>query len=445
MAVRPSLAFVAMRQKIGRWLVVLGEFALAQGVGQAAGMLCGLIYVRMMPVNEYAVYALCMTTLAMVSVGSDLGLTGALSYFWRRWLQYGNAIGPKIAAIRRGRVVLFGAALLAGGLSLFTSTRSNTMSIAILVLCFCLMACIAFVQLHSSIGILIMRLEGRQRATYVCESAGSGVRLIGALVMALCGIATAWFGLFIGLLGAFATQAAVKFNNRRTSHTVHKVGRDDWQDIGTYLLPLMPSVAVFMLQEPLVLWLAATRIGSTAVAEVFALGRIGAIYALIGTFLYVVLIPVLSRITDNVKFIKVTAVCLAALCVVSAAALAIVWLFPALPLRLIGHQYAHLQAELLISMATATTTVLASFLILTGRMRGWVKLDPYFALWQLTAIVALCTFWQFDTTAHVLGLNLAIAFSSLICASATFGIGLMCPVLVSISHPSAKDLMRNEC
>ena len=95
MSFRYSFLHAAVRKKIGRWLVVLGEFAISQGLGQAAGMLVGLIYVRMMPTDQYAVYALCMATLAMVSVGSDLGLTGSLSYFWRQSLQERGAIGPK--------------------------------------------------------------------------------------------------------------------------------------------------------------------------------------------------------------------------------------------------------------------------------------------------------------------------------------------------------------
>lgn len=433
MSVYPNIAFIGVRQKLRHWLVVFGEFSFAQGLSQAVGMLCGIIFVRMMPTSEYAVYALFMTTLVMVSVGSDLGLTGSLSYFWRRSLEQRQAIEPKLIAIKKLRVVLFCSALLVGGLSLFTSVRTSAISPAIILFCFCLIASTAFIQLHSSIDILLMRLERRQRTTYLCESAGSGARFTGAVAMVIFGMTTAWFGLVVGLLGAIVIQWTIRLNNK-TPRVTQKVSQDDWKDIRVYMLPLIPSVLVFMIQEPLVLWLAATRAGSTAVAEVFALGRIGAIYALVGTFSYVVLTPMLSRISDNASFIKTTLVCLGGLCVVSSVALCIAWQIPEVPLWLIGHQYAHLHAELLIAMATSTTTVLASFFILTSRLRGWVKLDPYFALGQLTAIFVFCTFWQFDTTAYVLALNFAIAFMSLIFAGATFGIGVLRPALVSVVH-----------
>ena len=288
--------------------------------------------------------------------------------------------------------------------------------------------------MHSSVEIMITRLEGRQRLTYYCEIAGTGARLAVAVAMLLTGILTAWFGLMGGLMGAAVTWAGIRFIGRQKPQLDHKIDSADWRDIRGYLLPLFPSVAVFMVQEPLVLWLAATRTGPTAVAEVFALGRISAIYGLIGGFSNIVMIPVLSRITDDRRFMKISVQYIVVLSILSILVLAVTWLFPELPLFLIGNKYSHLHGELLISMLTSIIMVLASFFILAVRLRGWVKLDTYFALWQLMAIFSLCALWKFDTTMQIVGLNLAISISSLICAIATFGIGLVRPAMVSIQR-----------
>ena len=188
-------------------MAVSAEFALAQGFGQVVGMACGFIYVRMMPTSEYATYALCMTALAMITVGSDLGLTGSLNYFWRRSLQDASEIGPKIVAIRKIRVVLYWVALAIAGITLFSSTLQGSVPTAVIVSCFVLVAAIAFVQLRTSIDIAILRLEGQQRLSYYCESAGSAARLCIAVLMLLTGIAAAWVGLIGGLIGAGMTQA----------------------------------------------------------------------------------------------------------------------------------------------------------------------------------------------------------------------------------------------
>ena len=418
----------AQRRRLGRWLLDLGEFALAQGFGQGVGMLAGLIYVRWMPKEEYALYALCLTTLAFVSVGSDLGINGSLNYFWRRALQDRRPFGPILSAARKMRSVLFAGALVVGGTMLFTSAGIQAMPTKLV--CFGLVGATAFLALNSGIGIQVMRLEGRQRLSYFCEAAGNSVRLTTAASIMVTGLNTAWLGLAGGLLGALATQGLIQYTQSDTLRGRHTVATDHWREMRSYLLPLFPSVIVYVIQDPLIYWLTATRIGATTVADLFALGRIGVIFSTLGMFTYVVLTPRLSRITDNARFLKISALSFSAICLLAALALLAAWLAPDALLLLLGSQYADLKSELLIAMAAASTTILSSFLVLIARVQGWVRLDPFFALWQFMAIIVLCATWRFDSTRMVLELNLTIALSSLICAVAVFVIGYFRPGLI---------------
>src|SRR6266540_1822933 len=112
--------------RIARWSKLFLEFAVSQGIGQAAGMLSGLIYVRLMPVDQYALYAIGLASLAFLSVGSDMGLTGSLSYFWRQSGNVSSAIEPRIAAVRRLRwAFLVLASLVSGALLLKTAAKQN--------------------------------------------------------------------------------------------------------------------------------------------------------------------------------------------------------------------------------------------------------------------------------------------------------------------------------
>ena len=67
-----------------QWSRLSVEFGLSQALGQSAALISGLIYVRLMPVDQYAVYAISLTSLAFISTGSDLGLTSSLNYFGAR-------------------------------------------------------------------------------------------------------------------------------------------------------------------------------------------------------------------------------------------------------------------------------------------------------------------------------------------------------------------------
>src|SRR5262245_25739598 len=80
---------VAVSDGFARWSRLSIEFALGQALGQSAGLISGLIYVRLMPIDEYALYAMGLTSLTFVSIGSDLGLTGSVNYFWRENSRYG--------------------------------------------------------------------------------------------------------------------------------------------------------------------------------------------------------------------------------------------------------------------------------------------------------------------------------------------------------------------
>lgn len=415
-----------------RALTLVAEFGLAHGFSQTAGMLAGFIYVRYMSVEQYALYALCLTTLGLISVASDFGLNGSLNYFWRISIQGGSPFGPKLTAVRRLRSVLVAGALGVGGFVLFTSLGSRNTPLPTSVFCFALLAITAILTAQIGIELQTMRLEGRQRMSYLCESAGAGARFVGALSMIATGIGTAWYGLAGGMVGAILTTAAIDRVRSTMSCESHAVSSSDWRDIRGYILPLVPSVAVFTVQEPLVYWFAATHTGSTAVAQVFALSRIGAIWATIGMFTYVVLLPRLSRIAEDGRFMRLTALSFVAMALLAGSGLLAASLAPGLLLLLIGSNYENLQAELMITMAMSSCSILTSFLVLTARVQGWVKFDPILAIWQLGAIISLCAMCDFESTRSVLQLNLAIAVSSLLCASFVFACGAMRPQLVAV-------------
>ena len=176
-------------QRLQKWTATIVEFALAQGFVQAAGMLSGLIYVRVMPVEQYALYALCLSSLAVISVGSDLGISGALSYFWRKSLQEGSTIAPKVAMVRKLRALLFAGSMIVAAVLVATSATKLNIAYSGLLVCFGLVAMTAWLQVRIGIDILLVRLEGRQRQSYVFEAAGSAARLAAALTAHHFGIA----------------------------------------------------------------------------------------------------------------------------------------------------------------------------------------------------------------------------------------------------------------
>jgi O-antigen/teichoic acid export membrane protein len=426
-----------MMQTIRRRSALLLEFALAQGFGQAAGMISGLIFVRIMPTEEYALYALCMTALAMISVGSDLGLTGSLGYFWRQSLQQATSFGPKLTAVRRLRSALFFLAFTIAAVMLLSSTRSHDVTLPTILACLALLAIGGWMQIQASLDTYLIRLEGRQRVSYYGESAGSLVRLAVATGMLAAGYATAVLGVMGGAGAAAISLLIVRSFRSDNARMQHPVSPQDRREIRSYLLPMLPSVVMFMVQDPLIMYLTSTRGGQATVAEVFALNRIAAVLALVGTFTIVVVVPRLAGISENRRFFRALGAMFCCLALLGLSLVILTYAEPHLPLMLIGPKYAHLTSEVVLVVISAAISILLSLVALANRIRGWVAIDPYVAAIQALIMISASAFWSFTSAGNVLLLSILIGSINLFSAILISYLGHQRPRLVTAKHASA--------
>jgi hypothetical protein len=204
---------------------------------------------------------------------------------------------------------------------------------------------------------------------------------------------------------------------------------------------VLPGVLVYMAQEPLMLWLAATYGGAGPVSEAFAAGRVGAVFAILGQFVLMVVMPRLAGINEDAHFLRMAATVGLLLLVVGALSVLFCIVAPWLPLLLIGPRYAHLQREVLIVTATASVATLTTLVVLCNRMRGWVRLDPLVALMQLVSIVALTLSWSYTEAGSVLMLSLLLSLLSLAGALTITACGLRWPHL---SRPTIDSTLHRE-
>ena len=59
-------------------MALASSFILAQGLVQALTLVVGLLLARVLPLEQYALYTISGTLLALVSLGSNFGLGHAL-------------------------------------------------------------------------------------------------------------------------------------------------------------------------------------------------------------------------------------------------------------------------------------------------------------------------------------------------------------------------------
>jgi hypothetical protein len=417
---------------LARWGRISVEFGLSQALGQSAGLIASLIYVRLMPVDQYALYAMGLTSLTFLSIGSDLGLTGSLNYFWREGSRDRCGIEPIIAAVQRLRSVFLVLASFVSGALLLKTTGEQNLSIISVFACFGLVVATVSVQLRTTLEVQLMRLEGMQRQSYYCEAAGSITRLLVAVAMIVTGITTALFGLAGGLLGSLSMLAAVRGFAGTPKSKLQSVERESWRKVLGYIIPTVFTTLVYVVQVPLVLWLALTFGGKALLAETFAVGRIGAIYGLMAVFVGAVIGPRLARISDDAHFARMMGGFLLALVLLSVGATMIAYLAPSALLLLIGPKYAHLDREVVLSISAVSFDLLTVFLATANRLRGWVRLESLTAACQAVVIFTFATHWSFHDSASALGLLVVLAGFSFLWAGITCVVGLLTPAVVKV-------------
>ena len=423
---------LAISDRFARWSRLSLEFALSQGLAQSAGMISGLIYVRLMPIDEYALYAMALSSLTFVAIGGDVGLTGSLNYFWRQSGSDGNVIEPIIAVVQRLRSVFFVlASFVCGAFLLKTATEQHFSMITVLA-CFGLVVATAWSQLRAFLDVQLMRLQGLQRESYYCEAAGSITRLLAAVVMIATGITTALFGLAGGLLGSLSILAALKSFMRTPRGNSQPIARETWRKVLYYITPTFPTTLVYIAEVPLLLWLALTFGGKAPLAETFAVGRIGAIYGLLTIFINAVVGTRLARVRNDAHFARMMGLFLLALVFLSAAATTVAYLTPSALLLLIGPNYAHLEKQVVLMIAGSSISILTAFLSMANRLRGWVRLEPVAASCQVVAIFSLASQWSFHDSASVLELMVIVAGANFFWTSITSVVGLWMPAVVKV-------------
>jgi O-antigen/teichoic acid export membrane protein len=423
---------LAVSDWFARWSRLSVEFALSQAFGQLAGLISALIYVRVMPVDQYALYAMGLTSLAFISTGSDFGLTISLNYFWREDSRDGRGIEPIIAVVQRLRWALLVLVSFVSAALLLKTTIEQNLSIISVFACFGLVVATGSAGLRATLDIQLIRLEGMQRQSYYCEAAGSITRLLVAVAMIVTGISTALFGLAGGLLGYLSMLAALRGFAGTPRSTSHLVEGETWRKVLGYIIPTGFTSLVYMVQLPLVLWLALTFGGKALLAETFAVGRIGAIYGMMGIFVSAVIGPSLARISDDARFARMVGLFLLALLLLSAGAVMIAYLAPSALLLLIGPKYAHLEREVVLSIVTASFDLLTAFLAMANRLRGWVRLEPVTAACQAVLIFILASHWSFDDSASAWGLIVVLSGLSLLWTGITSVVGLLAPAVVKV-------------
>jgi O-antigen/teichoic acid export membrane protein len=394
-----------------RWIGILSAYFTAQTLTQLLGIAAGLLFVNLMPVREFALYTLASSVITFFTFASDLGSTGSLIYFFNKAVREGEGYPSYFAAVLslRRAAFLLGAAGVCAVFPVAAAGRGFGGWEIALAVGGVLLA--VWFQIDASLGILALRLAGRQGDSYRAELAGNGTRLAGAGLLAAVARLEAWLGVLSAAVGAVVTALLAR-SGRPREETAADL-RPHRRAVLRYLLPTLPSALYFSIRGPLLIWLAAAFGSTRSLAEVGALGRLGLVVGLFSGLTGIVFLPRLARIVDDglyfVRFLQFGAFLL----LLAAGMLAAAALAPGLFLFLLGKSYAGLRTELLLVVAGAGLSLLDGYTVSINLARAWTR-------WQGLAVTSLALtqavlvlLLPLSTTVGVLWFNLLSSAAAL--------------------------------
>ena len=401
-----------------RWLLLIVEYLGAQVAVRAISAASALLLINILPIQEYGIYTLFLASLTFLTGFSDFGATGSLLYFWRRANNRISIFAAYLQAVFRFRKLLFIGGALLSLIYIYGIARSKNYDEIEIAVGTGLMVIASWYMITTGTWLFAFRIIGRFRQSYVVEGAGEFAKLIIILLLWVINVRYSWAAMGSVLIGAFASASLAGYFSKRPNiiHKAHGVRMSHFADraVWAQTVATMPWAIFFAVQGPLVVWLAATFGSVQNLAEVGALGRLGAIIGLISGFTISVFVPKLSNIQNDVKYFGYYITWLGVLFFIGSTLLIILWYWPKILLVLLGNQYKGLHVELFVAAVTAVVMTFEYFAGAINRARGWVAGQIVRISIIVLGQVISVAFLDFEFTADLLYFGLVTAILAMI-------------------------------
>ncbi|WP_376870722.1 hypothetical protein [Albirhodobacter sp. R86504] len=341
-------------------------------VAQGLAAVTGLLLVRWLTVEQYAIYTIAISIMGAISVlakgGANIGFVALLGRLWPDYARAGELV-PALVHVRRLLMIfLMPLVLCLAAVILWRSGADWMQSGAILIL----LGAFWVVDLNSRIIDQILFFAHQTSRVQMLDSGLAIGRL--AVVSALFAIGglNAISAVFIGVLVALARIWPIrKWVFQIVPRVTTQPRAEDVEEIVSGVRRQLPVEAFYVSQAQIVLLLLAFKADATVIAGFGALMRISALLGPIRVVNAAFFVPIVARAKDSViqKIFGLTAL----ISIPGLILLAIAVVIPNALLWLLGENYAHLKSEIVV------LAICVAFIQTGGEYwnmiahRGWVE------------------------------------------------------------------------
>jgi len=367
------------------WLRIISLAGSAQLIVQATSFACGILVIRMLSTQEYALYTIANAVLGTMAVLNDGGITtGAMSESAKAWPdreRLGSVLNTALLLRKKFAI----ASLVVVLPILFYMLRSHDASWMLSCLITLSLIPAFFATISGSLLEIVPKLSQEIAPLQKLQVQNNIGRLV---LLCICLFAMPWA--FIAILASGVPQIWMNIKLRFFASRYADFGAKADKHINASILNIvyrvMPASIYYCLSGQITIWLSSVYGSTSTIAQLGALGRIAMLFNLFSVLFGTLIMPRFARLPPEKRmllrrFFQVMML-LFVLCVVIMAG---AWLFSVQILWVLGPQYAGLNHEVVLSVLASCIGMIAGSAFNLYSNRGWT-INP-----ALLIALSLCT------------------------------------------------------
>lgn len=396
------------------------QFLMKQGLAMGGNLIYGLLCVRMLPVPDYAKFAVLFGYMGSLTVLLDIGISGTLAPLVGEQIDNLQLIANYVASIRRIALKLY---LIVAPIAVIVFVllvqKQHWGVLVISQMAAVLLVTAWFARVSSSYGsVLILR---RDRARYYrAQIIGSLGSLTLLVIFWLCHSVNIYVGILLNVAQILYIATSYFRRAKQLLQTEGEPSAQQEKAIVRLAMPNMPSTIFYAIQGQITLMLI-TVFGHSAssVADVGALSRLSQILVVFSQMNPILVEPFFARLpAARLKRTYLLTVVIVTLCAAAFSALA--FLFPDVFLLVLGSKYKNLRVEVGLVILGSAIRYVSGFLWVVHSARRFVYWWNNLSNIICTVLVQAAFLWKFDlsTVRNVLIFNIASAVVALVVVAA---------------------------
>jgi O-antigen/teichoic acid export membrane protein len=363
-------------EKAIHWGKLISITGGTQVIVQLLGFLSGVLIIRLLPPQEYALYTLANTMLGTMTVLSDGGIsTGVMAQGGKVW-QNRKKLGAVLATgLDLRRKFAIGSLIVSTPILMYllllndASWLTTTMIILSLIPAFFAALSDSLLEIVPKLHQSILPLQKNM------VTVGAGRLVLNALTLFVFPFT------FIAILASGFPRLYGNIKLKKIANNfIDETQKPDAvirKEILKVVKRVLPGAIYYSISGQITIWLISIIGNSTSVAQLGAIGRLAMLLSLFSVVFSTLIIPRFARLkNDSVLLMNRFLATLGLLVLVCVSVIGLFMAFSTQALWVLGHNYSTLKNELVLYVIGSCVGLITGFIFSLSSCRGWI-LNPY--------------------------------------------------------------------